>query len=246
MGNIIDTESKPYQFCNGRLVKFIDPSEIELPKSKVLPKYTTVIGASGPFALFEDLSVIDLGDVIDTNIDILKNSAMQSFFNQFIENEIPIVLTFSDASTIMMLSKHAIDLSIRSDSTIKKMMKYTCKGYLLEHTGNTKGIERLGAGITIIDIPDELDPSVFKRILKQSKIDAIVSNHVVHYIDSDTVVEEGVFKVYIKEEDGVWKLSVNGDTDPITVKASVLQWRPAANKESLMSQLKPYLYSEDE
>lgn len=247
MGNLLIKESKQYEIHNGILFKAVGIDDIVIPQSRILPKYTNIIGNEGVFALFEDLSAIDLGDIIDASSDDVNTTAFGHLVEKFMHHDQPVVISLSDSDAPIMISNHSLALIKRSDDEIHRMRKITCIGFLLEHDGKDRRIERLGQGINILDVPPEISASVIDREVSKGGIDMIVSGHEVKASINDYIVDEGVFDIYLMEQDSIWYLSLSS-TDasniPIKVKASVICWRPTPSREVLLSQLKPFLLQE--
>lgn len=244
MGNINRVE-KPYEISNGRIMKAVDISDIQLPPSRVLCKYTVLIGQEGPFALFDDLSVIDLGDVIDISKDIVNTPTFNGLIKHFEGSSTPVIITLCDSDHPVMISNHWKSLTEKNDEEVHGMRKVICPGFILEYKGKHSRLERVEQGIEVLDIPPNLYTCVLRRELQESDIDAIISGHEVVKVYNNYIVEEGVFNVYIGQYMDTWILTStppkDGSFECIRVKAAIISWRPTRNRESLLSQLKPFL-----
>lgn len=245
MGNIATTE-KPYFISDRSIVKRVSIEDIELPACKTLDKYTHIHGPKGLFMLDMELEVVDIGDVLDVDPSELSRELINELMRTYKNASTPVVLSIMNSS-IIMLSAHYADLTERSDTLLKSMYRFTCNGYVLENRKrNNTSIMCCGKGYNILDLPNEVvSLDVTDRIVKEMDIDIIVSEHVIRRSYVDIKVKDGIFNVYIKcENENTWILSATGDTDPIRVSAAVINWRTSCDRNSLLSQLKPYLYTE--
>jgi hypothetical protein len=234
--------SKQYFIYKGGIASIVQVKDIKLPNTSVMVKHTTISCPKGSFTLVEDTEVIDIGLVLYATDDDITSSLLANMMNHFNNYPIPVVMSMSGSDNIVILSNHWSDLLKKSDEYLLSMKGHTCIGYTVEYSCcRNRCIDRPSRELTILDVPKEVDLSVLKRLYNNSNVDAIVSNRIIRVCNTRYDVQEGEFNVYISEKNGKWKISTTGTSDPIRVKAAFICWKPAKDKESLLSQLKPYI-----